>query len=309
MKRKSPPPVMQAYKNGPVESVVDDQIGQVEFTNETLVLSSASIMGGTHQEILIVNIDSSPYQNRVINELSEEFISDLAANIDKDKLNTPILVRKKSNGRYELIAGEHRVEAFKRNGQSAIPAIVKEMDDIAAAKATVLDNVFRKNNSAYELFKGYKLLLDMNAFSSNAQLAKEVNISKSELSRILSFDKLPAEAIEIIGKDPTIIGSNTAYSLSEFSQTYPKLVVEAIEKIRNKTLLQQRAIGWIKSVISPKTRPAARTITDKKGNSIFTVKLDKSGLFISSTKKEISSDIEDKIFELLEKEAQKIDCE
>jgi ParB family chromosome partitioning protein len=309
MKKRSPPPIpLQG-----LTSIVDEQIKTVTDVDGVIDLEKniSPVLFQNQQDkqqtIDIDLIDSSPYQNRVFNKKSDVFIADLASNIDKDQLNSPILVRKLNNGRYELIAGENRLRSFKSNGQSSIPAIIKEFTDLHAAKATVLDNVFHSPLSAFELYRGYKTLIEMNAYSSQAQLAKEVNVSAMEMTRIFSFGKLPEVCLKKIEENPHQIGSATAYNLIKFVADYPDLVIKAVEKIIDEKMDQGRAVGWIDSIINPKSKKEDRTITNISGKTIFTLSSNKNNIQIIVTEMDSSKNIENKIFALLEEEAKSED--
>ena len=63
----------------------------------------------------------NPYQPR--REFSEDSIADLAQSIRRYGLLSPLLVRRISAGRYELIAGERRLRALIMLGQKSADAI------------------------------------------------------------------------------------------------------------------------------------------------------------------------------------------
>ena len=57
-------------------------------------------------------IDANPYQPR--ENFAEETLSDMSASIKKHGILQPLLVNKQKQGRYELIAGERRLRASKK---------------------------------------------------------------------------------------------------------------------------------------------------------------------------------------------------
>lgn len=309
MKKRSPPPVplivlaQHSNENSKLIDIVSSD-EDLAVVSPVITFDSKSTFEG-EKLIEVDRVLASPYQNRIFNKKSDIFIADLASNIEKDDLNSPILVRLLTSGDYELIAGENRLRAYKNNGQTLIPAFIKQFDDVHAAKATVLDNIFHSPLSALECYRGYKILLDMKAYISQAQLAKDVNLSPMEMSRLFCFGKLSTEAIDLIAENPHLVGSNTASDLAKYSDQYPALVTAAVRKIMNEEISQGRAIGWIRSMINPKTKIDGRTITDGSGIAIYTLKVNKSGsLEIKGNNKIISPDIQDKIFKLLENESE-----
>ena len=111
------------------------------------------------KEIALTRLD--PYQNQPFKLYSESKLKELAEDIKVNGLLNPIIVRPHRKGRYQIIAGHNRVNAFISNGESMIPAIIKEMDDQAAAIALVNSNLNQRQElSPGEKAKAYKMRHD-----------------------------------------------------------------------------------------------------------------------------------------------------
>jgi ParB family chromosome partitioning protein len=82
-------------------------------------------------------------------------IQDLAKNIEHCGLQQPIIVRKRPEGRYEIIAGERRWRALQLLGASEVPAIVRDMDDLEALKIQMAENVQRQSLNPMEEAEGW----------------------------------------------------------------------------------------------------------------------------------------------------------
>jgi ParB family chromosome partitioning protein len=94
--------------------------------------------------IPVKSISSSPFQPRL-------FLGDIEAlsqNIYEHGLQQPILARKISKGKYELISGSRRLEAVRILGRIQIPAIIKNVSDVEAAALCVSENLQRANLNA-----------------------------------------------------------------------------------------------------------------------------------------------------------------
>ncbi|CAL8981561.1 Chromosome-partitioning protein Spo0J [Rhodoplanes serenus] len=81
----------------------------------------------------------------------------LAASIAENGLMQPITVRPAKRSRagqtcdaYEVIAGMHRVKAFRKLGRTTIPAVVVEVDDLRAELMLIDENLARNDLSAAE---------------------------------------------------------------------------------------------------------------------------------------------------------------
>ena len=95
-------------------------------------------------------IDRSPYQRR--STIDPSHIQNLAQSITDLELTSPLLVRPKGEGRYELISGEHRLAAFRTLGRTHIPAHIKQLSDQDAARILTAENLQRKNLTDWEIF-------------------------------------------------------------------------------------------------------------------------------------------------------------
>ncbi len=243
------------------------------------------------------SIKPSPYQPRV--KLDPEHVAEIAESVRVDTLNDPITVRpyiRKEGGdenwEYELVSGENRLEGFKLLGEEFIPAIIKLYDDFQAARVAVFSNKKRKDYAPYEEFRGYWMLLDMGAVKSQNQMAIDAEMSKAEMSRLMSFAKLPQAAHDILKQTPHLIGSNVASALVGFAERedYSELVVAALGKIAAGELDQMKAAYWIEQQIKPKSekpsKPAneRRSVTYHGGRTFATIKRDDHGFKIDLDK-------------------------
>lgn len=75
--------------------------------------------------------------------INSEAVQSLAASIQKIGLQTPITCRAIGSGQFELIAGNHRLEAAKLTGAEAIPAVIVKWDDKTARKWEISENLHR----------------------------------------------------------------------------------------------------------------------------------------------------------------------
>jgi ParB/RepB/Spo0J family partition protein len=99
-------------------------------------------------DVPVDQIDPSPYQVRV--DFDGEELESLAADISHNGLTQPITLRRKRDGRYELVAGERRCRAFQSAGLATIEARVRDLDDFAAHLIGVSENNQRSNLSPWE---------------------------------------------------------------------------------------------------------------------------------------------------------------
>ena len=90
-------------------------------------VSEPADQGVTSVMIDVTMIKPNPYQPR--KHFSAASLEQLSQSIKAQGLLQPVVVRKNSDGVYELIAGERRLRASQMAGLDKIPAVVKEISD------------------------------------------------------------------------------------------------------------------------------------------------------------------------------------
>jgi ParB family chromosome partitioning protein len=122
------------------------------------------------------------YQPRT--RMDEGSLYELAESIKSQGVMQPVLVRPLNAGRYEIIAGERRYRAARLAGLEAIPVIVKDVPDEAAAVMALIENIQRENLNPLEEAQGLKRLTDEFALT-HEQAAQAVGRSRSAASNLL----------------------------------------------------------------------------------------------------------------------------
>ena len=107
-------------------------------------------------EIELKRIIASPYQPR--REIHPEHVEELAKSSQSEGLLQPIVVRDK-NGKFELIAGERRLHAFRHLKLKHIPARIIEASDASSAAIALIENLQRENLNPIDEALGYASLI------------------------------------------------------------------------------------------------------------------------------------------------------
>ena len=110
------------------------------------------------ESIKLSNIDS--FENHPYKVKNDVSLKELANSIKNNGLLNPILVRPKDNGRYEIISGHRRLEAFKINKEKEISCIVKDLSKDEAIIDMVDSNIQRENILPSEKAFAYKMKLE-----------------------------------------------------------------------------------------------------------------------------------------------------
>lgn len=234
-------------------------------------------------------IVESPFQVR---HIDDQAIDDLAESIrDTQGLITPVIVRSMDDGRYELIAGHTRLAACQRLGHPTIPAIIRQMSDADAAKALAADNLTRKNLTDFETFKQINLLEVKEFVKTNSELARLLGRSRQDVIRYKSFGRLPSEVIDLLERDPSLIGASCAKELVELADDGAMTsVIEGCTRLFDGQLKNQAALlMWIQQQNS--VRPARNEfrVVDPNGRAFAKVSISASGIKISGRGLDLSA--------------------
>jgi ParB/RepB/Spo0J family partition protein len=84
----------------------------------------------------------------------------LADNINENGLLQPIMVRKLTNGQYQIILGERRYRATGLLGWETIPAIIRDVTDEEASAGMLSENMARANLDPIDEAHAYQSRID-----------------------------------------------------------------------------------------------------------------------------------------------------
>jgi ParB family chromosome partitioning protein len=136
----------------------------------------------------IEDIEPNPHQPRQhMGDLTE-----LIASVREKGVLEPILVRPRG-ARFQIIAGERRYRAAIEAGLGEMPCIVRETSDSETMELALIENLQRKDLSAFEEADGLKTLADSYGYTHEA-MAERLGRSRTSVTEILSLSAMPEEA-------------------------------------------------------------------------------------------------------------------
>ncbi len=139
-------------------------------------------------------IASNPTQPR--QDFNAEELNALAESIAAHGLLQPVVVRRVKD-RYELIAGERRLQAAKRAGWSSVPVNVIEADDRQTAELAIIENLHRKDLNALEKAASFQRYLEQYGCTQE-ELAGRLTLNRSTIANLIRLLELPAAVQEAI---------------------------------------------------------------------------------------------------------------
>ena len=156
-------------------------IGEIKVETKTNKLSLSEITPNKFQ----------PRKN-----FDEESLNDLTNSIRERGVIQPIIVRK-SDDKYEIIAGERRWLAARKAGLHEIPVVVTDADDLKSLEFAIVENVQRHDLNPLEEALGYKRLI--NEFSYDQEkVSKFIGKSRSYITNTLRLLNLPSDVLKFV---------------------------------------------------------------------------------------------------------------
>ncbi len=140
-------------------------------------------------EIDLSKIEANPFQPRT--KFDEESLQELAASIKELGLIQPVTLRKVSEDKYQIIAGERRFRASQLAGLTSIPAYVRKAKDDGMLEMALVENIQREDLDSIEIALSYQRLIDELEYTQE-ELSSRVGKKRSTIANYLRLLKLPA---------------------------------------------------------------------------------------------------------------------
>lgn len=187
--------------------------------------------------------------------VNEDAVARLAESIERLGLRTPITIRVDKDlpdpdtgevmGGYVLVAGRHRLEAYKKLGKKQIPAIVRDCDEREAEMWEIAENLHRAELTALERDEQVARWIELQeAKEVSAQVeqkpqggrpsrgvstaAREIGVEKEDARRAVKVASLSAEAKE--AAKAAKLDDNRSALLAAAKKDTPEAQVAAIQQ-------------------------------------------------------------------------------
>ena len=190
------------------------QAGMGRGLQAILSVSSASPSERTEdmRELPLELITPNAKQPR--ERLDEDALRGLAESLRERGVLQPILVRPKTGGGFELIAGERRWRAARMAGLETIPALVRESADSDALELALIENMAREDLSPVEQARSCAALVEELGITRE-EVGRRVGRSRVAVSNLMRLLELPEEALELLHRGELSEGHGRALLLAE----------------------------------------------------------------------------------------------
>jgi ParB family chromosome partitioning protein len=213
-------------------------------------------MGGVEPaatELLELPVDAvhpNPRQPR--KRFDGEAGSGLAESIRSQGVIQPLLVRPRTAGGYEIVAGERRWRAAREAGRQTVPAVVRESDDRETLLLGLVENVAREQLTAVEEARAYAVLIDEFALSLG-DVAERVGRSKPSVSNRIRLLELPDDVLGMVERGQISEGHARAVLAVPDHEGRRRLAREIVQKGLSVRVAEQRA-KWAGAKQKPRVR-------------------------------------------------------
>jgi ParB family transcriptional regulator, chromosome partitioning protein len=153
------------------------------------LLTSKSAGAPVGRMIPIDKLAPNPNQPRIeIGDLSE-----LVASIKEKGVLEPLLVRPSDvGGRFMIISGERRYRASLEAGLNELPCIEMDVDDRDVAEISLIENLQRKDLTAFEEADGLRALSERFGYT-HEEIATKIGKSRPTITESLSLAAMPSD--------------------------------------------------------------------------------------------------------------------
>jgi ParB family chromosome partitioning protein len=150
------------------------------------------------EKIPIHFVYANPSQPR--KNFNQNLLNELSESIKEQGIIQPILVRKKSEDKYEIVAGERRWRAAQLAKIHEVPVIILNIDDKKSLEFAILENIQRSDLNGIEEALGYDNLVKKFGYSQET-LSKILGKSRSHIANTLRLAGLPEEIKKMISDE------------------------------------------------------------------------------------------------------------
>jgi ParB family chromosome partitioning protein len=172
-------------------------------------------------------IEPNNFQPRT--SFDEERLEQLAQSIRVNGIIQPLLVRRLSSDKYQLVAGERRWRAAQRAGLHRVPCVVKEIPEDKMLELALIENIQRQELNAIEEAQAYKRLIETLGLTQE-MVAQRVGRDRTFITNYLRLLRLPEDIQRMVEAEQLSMGHARALLGVDEPDIQRKLAKEISEK-------------------------------------------------------------------------------
>lgn len=200
--------------------------------------------------LLIPQEEIQPNRSQPRTRFDADALEGLAESIRQNGVLQPLIVRRTSNGMYELIAGERRLRAARIVGVNRVPCIITDVSDERSAVLALLENVQRQDLGFFEEAEAMFQIMQQFDLTQD-DVAARLGKAPSTVSNKLRLLRLPEDVrYEIVRSGLTERHARALLRLDN-----PDAVRSALTQIIDRHMNVAQADAFITQLLHPSEAP------------------------------------------------------
>ena len=223
-------------------------------THEEVETSGSSSIS----EVALSQIEANPNQPR--REFDEKALEELAESIRNFGIIQPITLRKLSDERYQIIAGERRWRASQMAGIQRVPAYIRTADDENMMQMALVENIQREELNPIEVALAYQHLIERYNLKQE-ELSEKIGKNRATIANTLRLLKLPAQ-VQMAIKNRQI---DKGHARALLSLADPAMQVKLFKEVVEKGYSVRQIEEMVAQINAGEAvKSGKRTLQDKK---------------------------------------------
>ncbi|MGZ3768460.1 MAG: ParB/RepB/Spo0J family partition protein [Bdellovibrio sp.] len=208
-------------------------------------------------KVAIDKLSSGEYQPRT--HFEKEPLQELAQSIKENGILQPIVARRTTSGKLEIVAGERRWRAAQLAGLHEVPVILKNFTDKEALELAIVENIQREDLNPIEEAEGYSRLISEFKLSQQ-QVAEKVGKDRATVANAVRLLSLPEEVKTMISANELSVGhAKVLLSLPDH-----KKQIEFAKKVVKEKVAVRKLEKMVQAVNKGKDEDFAEPVADSR---------------------------------------------
>ena len=232
-----------------------------------------------------------PNKNQPRKLFEKEALDELKNSIKERGIIQPLIVRKSDDqdDKFELIAGERRLQAAQSAGLHEVPVVIIEADNLKSLELAIIENVQRKDLNPVEEAESYNNLIQNFGYDYE-KVSKFIGKSRSHISNSIRLLSLPEKILDLIrdnkisqGHAKVLVGLENALLLTD-KIIKKKLSVRQLESLvrlfknRSNKPFKSKDANIIATENNLSEKIGMRVILNNKKNNSGTLSIEYKGI-------------------------------
>jgi len=212
-------------------------------------VSSAEGKSNSEHNLKLLSVNAlqrGKFQPR--DDIDPETLNELANSITSQGVIQPLVVRKVTYDKYEIIAGERRWRAAKIAGLDEVPVIIREIDDQVALAIGLIENIQRESLTPLEEAKALQKLIE-DFKMTHEEISHVVGRSRSAVSNLIRLLQLNDSVKQLLGNGDIEMGHARALLSLKDDQQF-----DVANQVIQRSLSVRQTEELVKRVLNPKPK-------------------------------------------------------